>query len=1513
MIKVDRNNVEDILPLAPTQAGILYHCLRAPDAAGYVVQVAIRLRGSVNREIFAAAWNAVVAGNEMLRATFRWRHTSDPIQIVLRAHAPRITCLDLTGLNPHEANLHLEELKTDDRRAVSDLEQVPFRIALLRLEAGVFEAVITYHHLVCDGWSIAVLLAEFVSAYTRLCRGEKPHFARKAQMKDFLQWRLRQKTEAEREYWTRSLNGVSSFSLILGPAPDGGTGNQLRHYSQEIPGSLIEAVQQFGRDYRAPLSAILYSVWAMLLARSSNCDDVVFGTSVSGRPAEIAGIENTVGCFVSTPPLRVRLRPTAVFTELVACVQQSVAERQRFEGTPAVDIRRYAGAAAGQEIFNNIFAIENYPVVEPGQDNTLAVESYTFSENPHYDLTVLCQILPKPTLNFVYRNDRFTANAVEDLGRHFVNLLSESVWRATTPLRGLEMLSATEARQLRTFNQTDVPIPEDQTVVDVFEQAAAGFPDRVAVIYGDLRLSYCELQVRADSFAACLEARGVRLGSIVGVMVERCLELLPVILGVLKAGAAYLPLARSHPAARLQSVLDESGAELVVVTGALPPGVIHDKVIDLDGVDRTLAETSATRRVPPSSAAYIMYTSGSTGRPKGVVVSHRAVVNLLGWLQRRFEFSAGDVILQSTPTTFDVSVWELFGGMEGGATLCLLPPAAEKDPAAIVRAVERDHVSAIHFVPSMLPAFLEYVETRDEALALSSLRLLFSSGEALRGTVANRVWKVMGNNPRLRFFNLYGPTETTVWVSSYECSRGMAGPAIVPLGKPLDNTRFHVLGHWGQPQPMGAWGELYITGACLADGYLHCPELTSERFGVRGYRTGDIVRWDSEGNLQFQGRCDRQVKIRGHRVELGEIESHLLTMPGIESVALIARDCGEDEPVLWAFYTARDPFDPAALRSWLARRLPVHMIPSRFVHRASLPLTASGKLDPSVLRETIEPENRELPVKEDRFTCEMAAIWGEVLALPPDTIRGTSNFFELGGSSITAVRLVSALFRRMNVNLPLTAVFEHPTPQGLAYVVRETRRSEFRHIPKAETREYYELSYSQRRVWMAQQTRPDSAFYNLVGQLEFRHAVDREAVHGALQALMRRHDSLRTRFVVVRGTPVQIVDSVSEPCLAFEDLSSLTESQQQHVKQQRLGHESTHPIDLSRPPLLHARLFKFAEDRYELLISLPHIVADGWSLELLKAEFESQYRGEGQLPPCPIQYKDYVAWERRLLADEQPTRGAREFWSSVLKGALALQLPYDFPELRGKPVCSAYRVVVQTKLTDRLRHWTRHRGIGLFMPLVAALQLTLAHLTGQRDILIGFPAAARQHESLRSVVGMFVNTLVLRTRIDPAVSLRQFCDTLQTEFLHALEFQILPLELICEELHIRFPQLAVLFNLLNVGRESDVPVSEFRPLHLPEVRESKFPLHFHVTEYANGIEIVCNYSSAGFRPATIERTMEIYVSFLERVTGAPHQKLGLLFPAAGAKQIMRPPALPPDGELALASSGRTAAKAGYGQ
>ncbi|MGW7330314.1 amino acid adenylation domain-containing protein [Streptomyces sp. NPDC054840] len=1034
----------DVLPLSPLQEGLFFHSAFDTGAMdAYTGQIVLTLDGSLDEETLRTSCDRLLRRHTSLRSAFTDQGLDRPVQIVVESAEAPWEAVDLGGLGSADRQREWERLLAADRARRFDLERPPLvRFTLVRFDAGEHRLVMTNHHIVWDGWSSAVLLRELLTGYAELAAragsggpGEPGPVAEGVPYRSHLDWLARQDDGAAEAAWNGALAGLEEPTL-LGAADPNRIDALPERAPVELSAELTARLAARARTAGVTLNSVVQGVWAILLGRVTGRDDVVFGGTVSGRTADVAGIEDMVGLLINTLPVRFRIREGEPLLAALARFQDEQAELMDHQHVGLAGIQRAAGLGA---LFDTTVVLENYPLdLESMRDlaggpRLTGVEG---SDATHYTVNLIVLPGERLRLHLDHRTDVLDARTARSLGEALERLLTAVADAPATPVGEVDLLSAEQHRLIQEWNGTAVPVP-DTTLVELFERQVARTPGAPATVFRGERLSYAELDARAERLARALRARGAGPERIVAVALHRSTEMVVSLLAVLKSGAAYLPVDPSLPADRIAYLLSDAGPVLLLaddeVAAALPasadlprldPGAVHD--VDPGAVGRTPL---------PAHPAYVIYTSGSTGRPKAVVVEHSAIVNRLLWMQDRYRLGADDRVLQKTPFGFDVSVWEFFWPLITGAALVVAEPGGHKDPGYLSRVIQEEAVTTVHFVPSMLAAFVE----DPRAGRCRSLRRVVCSGEALPEELKNRFLDVLD----VPLHNLYGPTEAAVDVTHWDCRREDAGP--VPIGRPIWNTSLYVLDPRGRPVPVGVAGELFLAGAGLARGYLRRPALTAERFpldpfgppGSRMYRTGDLARHRADGSVEYLGRTDDQVKIHGFRIELGEIETALGRLDGVGRAAVVVREDVPGERRLVGYVVPEAGADPAPdtepMRAELARSLPEYMVPVLVVVDG-LPVTPNGTLDRRALPAPAAAgaaTGYEPPAGETEELVAM--VWASVLDAP--RIGRHDDFFALGGHSLSATRVAARLRQSLGLDLPLHTLFEQRTVAALAVAV----------------------------------------------------------------------------------------------------------------------------------------------------------------------------------------------------------------------------------------------------------------------------------------------------------------------------------------------------------------------------------------------------------------------------------------------------------------------------------------------
>ncbi|WOX15492.1 non-ribosomal peptide synthetase [Streptomyces sp. N50] len=1041
----DGRDVEDVYPLTPMQSGMLFHSLAEPDGGAYFEQMTFVLDGVTDPLLLEHAWQHVTARIDVLRASASWEDVDQPLLVVHRRAAIPTTRLDWRGLPEREQRAELDQLLAAERARGVDLSQAPLlRLALIRVSDTAVRVVCSFHHILLDGWSTFDVLAQTHAAYSALLAGEEPVLPVRRPFRSYVEWLERQDLTKAETYWRDLFTGFATPTAL--PYDRRPAAHHKAHTTARLQHRLSPeasaALYNFARGHRLTVNAVVQGAWALLLSRYAGERDVVFGATVASRPAELAGADAIVGMLINTLPVRVDVDPQAPVAQWLAEVQRAQVEARQYDYVPLPGIQSWSDVEGGANLFDSLLVFENYPRDDrAAAEHGLRLHGLEGGEATNYPLNLIVYATDRLEYTLAYDADLFDAAGIERIVGHLDVLLEGITADPERPVADVPMMSDGEVHRLiEKWNQTAKELPDD-TLPGLFAARAAQHPDAPALSHGDQTLTYSELDERANRLAHLLVARGVRPDSAVGLCLERGADTVVALLAILKAGAAYLPLDPHYPADRLGYLLEDAGVELAVTRGEfrkrLPFDDVHLVDLDADAFDMARQPVTAPPvDITPDHLAYVMYTSGSTGAPKGVLTPHRAVVRLVHGADFT-DVGEGDVVAQFAPLAFDAATYEIWAALLGGARLAVHPPALPSG-AELGRFLKRERVTHLWLTAGLFHQLVD-----DDIGAFDGLRQLIAGGDKLSPEHCARVLRT---HPGLRLTNGYGPTEATTFTATHDLHPGHPADAPVPLGTPIGNTRVYVLTEDLRPAPVGAPGELYIAGAGLARGYLGQGALTAERFvadpygppGTRMYRSGDLARWNPDGTLAFLGRGDGQVKVRGFRIETGEIEAVLVAHPEVADAVVVARGDG-DRTVLAAYVVAPglDESAAAELRAHLGATLPPHMLPTHYVPLPALPLNTNGKVDRGALP---APQGRAEPVREHQPAGTpteefLAHTWAELLNV--ERVGAHDDFFELGGDSLLALRMTSRVNAAFGIDLSPRTVFDRPTVARIATEIED--------------------------------------------------------------------------------------------------------------------------------------------------------------------------------------------------------------------------------------------------------------------------------------------------------------------------------------------------------------------------------------------------------------------------------------------------------------------------------------------
>ncbi|CAJ4141678.1 non-ribosomal peptide synthetase [Burkholderia pseudomallei] len=1516
-------NVQDIYPLAPLQEGILFHHLMSGESDPYVLSGVLAFRGREVMERFVSALQQVIDRHDILRTGFFWEGLEQPVQVVQRRATLPVSVVELDA---REGDIVRQlEARFDSRGYRMDVSRAP----LMHVHAACdgeherWVARVLFHHLSIDHTTLERVIEEARA----IGQGRVEDLPQPAPFRNFVAQARLGVSEADHEaYFRAKLGDIDEPTAPFGLLSVQGDGREIAEAARTLKPELSGALRGHARRLGVSAASMMHVAWGLVLSRTTGRQDVVFGTVLFGRMQGGAQSDRSLGLFINTLPVRMRVAQTGVEASVKGTHAQ-LAELMRHEHAPLVLAQRCSGVPAQTPLFTSLL---NYRYSKPkvaAAHIADGIELLDGHERTNYPVSV---DIDDHGDDFKMRAQAAAsvdpARVCDFLEVALTRLVDALERDPHGALRQLDILPEVEREEVvRRWNAGEKARPSRLCLHELFERQAARAPDAIAVIQDERALTYAELNRCANRLAHYLRARGVREDDRVALYARRSPELLIGMLATLKAGGAYVPLDPGYPAERLTHMLLDSAPVVVLRDAAASDDVLvrlsaGTPILDLHADDeRWSAQPSGNLKLcgshePDVGArrlAYVIYTSGSTGAPKGVMVEHASVVNQIGALTEYLELDASDRVLQFSNIAFDASVEEIFATLSCGATLVLRTDRWLADAETFWALCGAQRISIVD-----LPAqFFGQLALSGRRAVPTGVRCVVIGGEAVGASALDAWFAEEGRRPRL--FNTYGPTETTVSVTVHEV-RGRHDDANV-IGRPIANTRVYVLDAWLRPAPIGVAGELYIGGVQVARGYLNRPELTRERFiddpfvtGGRLYRTGDLARWRTDGSLEYLGRNDFQVKIRGFRIELGEIEAQLAKVTGVREVVVLARDSAADtdqnadlnasatanssEKRLVAYYTG--DADVAALRAQAAQHLPSYMVPSAYVRLDAWPLTPNGKLDRRALPAPADDAYARAEYEAPQGAKEeaLAAIWRELLHV--ERVSRHDNFFELGGHSLLAVQLVSRLRQALSVEVALSTVFDAPVLSALAERLEAENTAVLPPIPLAPRDGRIALSLAQQRLWFLTQLEGVSEAYHMSGAVRLDGPLNREVLQRALNRIVMRHEALRTCFAREEGEPIQVIQPHADLTVSYHDLREAEQSEQR-AKDLSQAHASA-PFDLSRDLPVRVLLLQLADEAHVVQVVMHHIASDGWSVGVFLQELSALYGSfiaeQGDpLAPLPLQYADYAAWQRRWLASGQlEKQGA--FWQTNLSGApTLLELPTDRPRPPKQSHAGAsVEVKLGAALSERVKRLSQRHGVTPYMTLLSSWAAVLSRLSGQEEVVIGSPVAGRNRTEVEALIGFFVNTLALRLDLSSEPTVGELLKRTKAQVLSAQAHQDLPFDQVVERVKpprstAHPPLFQVMFVWQNMpAGELTIPGLTIRAVETP-LQTAQFELTLSLREAGDDIVGHLNYASALFDESTVRRYVTYWCRLLEGMTaGAADQTIvGLpLLDEAERKQVV---------------------------
>ncbi|MBP5974298.1 amino acid adenylation domain-containing protein [Brasilonema sp. CT11] len=1488
---------EQPLPLSFAQQRLWFLDQLEGENCVYNVPFFWQISGFLNISALEQAIAEIVQRHEVLRTSFSVVDES-PIQVIHANPQLTIQVLDWRQLTEKDQLKKAHQLATEELQQPFDLSNPPLlRVKLLQLTDQSHLLLLVIHHIVCDGWSMDIFRRELFTLYTAFCAVKpSPLPALPLQYADFAHWQRQwlqgEVLQTQLNYWQKQLAEVPPLLELPTDKPRPSV-QSFRGRSEflKLNQDLTQKLKRLSQESGTTLFMTLLAAFTLLLSRYSRQEDIVVGSAIANRNRR--EIEPLIGFFVNTLALRTNLQGNPTFLELLNRVKQVTLDAYDHQDLPfekLVDELGIERSLSHHPLFQVAFSLQN------ATQEKLEIPGLTLTRFEWENTTTLfdLSLIFRETLQgligeWEYATDLFEPTTIQRMAGHFEVLLQAIVDNPRQPINTLPLMTAAEVLQLQCWNQTQIEYPEDKTLVDLFEQQVKKNPHNIALVFESQSLTYQQLNQKANQLAHYLiQNHQIQPDTLISICVERSIEMIIGLLGILKAGGAYVPIDPNYPKQRIGFMLEDSGTSVLLtqsfLTEQLPLTELENspKIICLD--QETFAQELTDNPSPqstPLDLAYAIYTSGSTGQPKGVMISHRGLVNMTLAVEQILLLQPQSRVLQFASFSFDASISEIATALAAGTCLYLAKKETLLPSQSLVDFLAEHKITHSFLPPSALSVLPQ--------ATLPDLQTIGVGGEACPAELVTQ-W-AQGR----RFFNCYGPTESTVNAAIALVQPNGKKP---PIGKPLPNIRIYILDAYNQLLPPGIPGELCIAGVGLARGYLNRPETTAEKFLEvelfgkieRIYKTGDLARWNSDGNLEYLSRIDDQVKLRGFRIELGEIESILLQHPSVkEAVAILSE--ADNNPRLVAYVTTEKSVNLGGqFKDYLKTRLPNYMVPSQILVLDKFPLSPNGKLDRKALPapDPATSNDFEMPVTSTEEL--LATLWQGLLKVK--SVGRPDNFFELGGHSLLATQLVVRIRDSFGVELPVRKVFEQSVLSELATVIDKAASGfTLPPITAQPENEPKTLSFAQSRLWFLAQLegKGTSATYNMSAALQLDGNLCMEALRASFEYLLERHAILRTYFPALDGQPQVVVKNLED--IEVLEIVDLREAPQQRTEivQRLVDTHAQEPFDLNTGPLFKAKLLQLSQQKNVLLLNMHHIISDGWSMGVFKREWEQAYAAFAavdtpNLSPLPIQYSDYAAWQRSWLQGEI-LESQENYWKQQLGDApRLLDLPTDHP----RPAQQSYQggreeYRLSSELTSLLKTVSQKHGVSLFMTLLTAFSILLSRYSRQEDLCVGIAIANRTHSYTEGLIGFFVNTLVLRSQVKPEQGFSELLQQTRQTCLDAYAHQDIPFEYLVEQLQPErslshnplFQVMMVLQNAVGAGANVSLPGLDIQYLE-QSFPFAKFDLTLDLCERGDQLHCMWEYATDLFEAETIRRMAGHFEVLLTAITQNPQQPISKL-------------------------------------
>ncbi|MGG8495333.1 amino acid adenylation domain-containing protein [Tenacibaculum sp. TC6] len=1468
----------------------------------YHVSGGVRIHGNIDIDLLEIALRTIVERHEILRTV---------IEEVDGVGYQKVISYRDWNLS----SVVIDE-KSQEKILIDEFLNIPFNLAkdftfracLYDLGEDEYILACVFHHIASDGWSIPIFIDELTDIFGAL-HTEKELILPKLslQYSDYAVWQ-REHIEGEflenqLSYWENKLKGVTPLTLptdFVRPSVQSRVGSNLYF---ELDKSLKDSLVKMSQEEGVTLFMLLLSAFKILLFKYSGQNDICVGTPIANRTQ--SDIEGMIGFFVNTIALRSSLEEKMNFKALLEEVKKTTLESYDYQMAPFDKVVERIGESRDMsitQVFQVMFDLHNIPEQKKLKIDGVNFTPYEFEEDTaQYDLILVAKEHKEGiSLNLEYCSDLFEQETAQRMLYHYEMLLRSIVTDNKQSVASLSILTNEEKEQLLyDFNATKVNYPLHLTFVDLFNEQVQKTPDNIALSFKGQAISYKELDEKSNQIAHCLVEKGVGEDDLVAICLERSFSMITGIIGILKAGAAYVPIKPDYPESRIKHILSDINSKLLITDKQSKNGLnfanqSNVDVIVLDSESKEFDEYPKTKLniiYNPDSLSYIIYTSGSTGTPKGALIEHKGLLNHLLLMIDELKLNEESVIGFTAPFTFDISVWQILSALLVGGKTAIYKEEDLLQIKAFGDALYADKVTILQLVPSYTSSLLEASTNH----RLDFLKYFLVTGEAVTKDILDRWFSVYPNIPVV---NAYGPAEASDDVTLHIMTESPK-EGLVPIGKPVANMQLYVVDNSGELCPIGVIGELWVGGIGIGRGYLNLESLTKEKFVEnkftgegRLYKTGDLGCWLSDGTLEFVGRSDDQVKVRGHRIELGEIENILSVAQGVTSCCVLAKEdaTGNNNLLGYVVMSNGVTFDKTYLENHLQENLPDYMVPRLWVQLSEMPLTPNGKIDKKNLPdiEYVNEVDESYEVPRNEVETILLKIWQELLGI--EAIGINDNFFELGGHSLKVISMVSQIQKELEAEVAISDIFGNPTISTLAELIGVAEEVVYEEIPKIAEAPYYPVSNAQKRLWILDRLVDEVSGYNTYNAYSFEGNINVEAFGDAVLSVVNRHEVLRTTFAEKKGEPVQIIHNkvLKEQIFSIIDYSNTKVAEQEIIKE--LTIEANNPFDLEKPFLFKSKMFLLGENKYIFFCSMHHIICDGWSNPILVKEILTNYKSyinnyTPNLPLLRLHYKDYAAWQlNRLVTGAYEPH--KKYWHEKLAGDLPV---LNFPTYKQRPLIQDFsgKAIEHyfNKVTlNKIKSLVLKEETSLYMALVSFLNILFYKYTGQTDIILGTGTAGRTHPDLEDQIGFYISTLPLRNSINPEATFIEFLKEVSSKTLEAFEHQDYPFDRLVNELDIerdisRNPIFDVMILLQSFDEDEDqLLINGFEGVKIKELpvenQGSPFDMDFDFTEEKDQLKLMLTYNDTIYSDEQMQDLLVHLELLINRILENPNQKNG---------------------------------------